>query len=198
MLNFVSYLCYQGTVPFMSAGLLSQIDQITKNNLSSPVGPPTRKSASTTHVYTDDNDTIVHTHADDIESLFYVLVWIVIRYDGPLGCERQFSNGEMTFLDRWSGVGDIGAASNSKMAFLLSQTREDDLRNQKSPYFKDLFKFVNGWRKVVAKNLTKGQAVTFSYVNPIFDRVLASMPDEKPTEMAMVMQDLITDHTNLA
>jgi hypothetical protein len=182
----------------MSAGLLSQIDQITKNNLSSPVGPPTRKSASTTHVYTDDNDTVVHTHADDIESLFYVLVWIVIRYDGPLGCERQFSNGEMTFLDCWSGVGDIGAASNSKMAFLLSQTRENDLRNQISPYFKDLFKFVNGWRKVVVKNLTKGQAVIFSYVIPIFDRVLASMPDEKPTEMAMVMQDLITDHMNLA
>jgi hypothetical protein len=41
-------------------------------------------------------------HADDIESLFYVFVWIMILYDGPLGRERADVNPKGTVLGRWS------------------------------------------------------------------------------------------------
>ncbi|KAF8547104.1 hypothetical protein OG21DRAFT_1490499 [Imleria badia] len=83
------------------------------------------------------------------------------------------------------------------MAFLVSHTREDDLRNQISPYFRDLFDLVNDWWKVAVKNISRDQVMTFSEVIPIFDWFLATMPDENPPEMAPSLQGLISDHMNL-
>lgn len=81
----------------------------------------------------------------------------------------------------------------------MYHSREEDLRNQISPYFENLFDLVNDWRKVVAKNATLHGAVTFTDVLPIFDHFLANMPlDEQPPEMTVVFQDLRIEQTNLA
>ena len=73
----------------MSAKLLLQLDRILKKNMSSSSpGSPIRKSVSTTCEYLEDDSKVEHTHADDIESLFYVFVWIIIQYDSPFGHKR--------------------------------------------------------------------------------------------------------------
>ena len=165
-------------------------------SLLSP-GSPICKSVSTMCEYLEDDSKVEHTHVDDIKSLFYVFVWIIIQYDGCFGCKRQLNVNDSTLLDHWSRLREVGVAgaTDTKMAFLISHTHGDDLREQISPYFKDLFNLAMDWWKVVAKNLNKDQAVTFSDVLPIFNAFLANMPcDNKPPEMMTILQNLKCDH----
>ena len=69
----------------MSINLLNQIQGFVKQG--SQANHPTCKTLSNMCVFLDDNVTVKHLHADDVESLFYVLVWIMVLYDGLLGHE---------------------------------------------------------------------------------------------------------------
>ena len=186
----------------MLAKLLLQLNHILKKNLSSSFpGSPICKSVSTTCEYLEDDSKVEHTHVDDIESLFYVFVWIIIQYDGPFGHKRQLNVNDSALLDHWSGLGEAGVAgaADAKMAFLISHACRDDLREQISLYFKDLFNLAMDWWKAVAKNLNKDQAVTFSDVLPIFDAFLANMPcNDKPPEMMTILRDLKCNHSFIA
>ena len=186
----------------MLAKLLLQLDRILKKNMSlSSPGSPICKSVSTTCEYLEDDSKVEHTHADDIEALFYVFVWIIIQYDGPFRHKCQLNVNDSTLLDHWSRLREAGVAgaADAKMAFLISHAREDDLREQISPYFKDLFNLALDWRKAVAKNLNKDQAVTFSDILPIFDAFLANMPcNDKPPEMTTILRDLKCDYSFIA
>lgn len=98
-----------------------------------------------------------HTYADNIESLFYIFIWIIIQYNGPFGCKCQLNvNGSM-LLDCWSRLGEseVAGAVDTKTAFLISHACEDNLRKEISPYFKDLFNSTMNWQKEVAKNINK-------------------------------------------
>ncbi|KIM58162.1 hypothetical protein SCLCIDRAFT_128817 [Scleroderma citrinum Foug A] len=70
---------------------------------------------------------VCHTYADDIESLFYAFVWIIIRYNGPLGQEHPNSTTftyDRSILLAWTeqALDDLGHALDSKIAFLVDPT----------------------------------------------------------------------------
>ena len=118
-----------------------------------------RRSKGGSRIYKEDNLTSVqlhgddfrvhHTPADDIESLFYVLVWILVLYDGPLGWERQGFDFESSILSKWSEstIPNLWVARNSKLAFIVDQNPET-MKSCVSPYFSDLAPLAEKWREI--------------------------------------------------
>ncbi|KAI5983935.1 hypothetical protein F5J12DRAFT_787699 [Pisolithus orientalis] len=139
---------------------------------------------------------ILEFEADnDIKSLFYVFIWILILYDGPLGHKHQDISHEKTLLGLWSEkvAEDLEIARCTKFTFLndLSELRLD---SEVSQYFQDLIPLANEWCILLGQSLLSGTAVQFSDVISIFDCFLASMPYEKPLEMMNAFQQIIAQH----
>ena len=92
---------FNSTIPFFSIKLLKQISHALQ-----------KRSKGGSYIYKEDNFTSVQLHGDDfkvhytpadnLESLFYILIWILILYDGPLGWEWQGFNFESSILGKWS------------------------------------------------------------------------------------------------
>ncbi|KAI6030964.1 hypothetical protein F5J12DRAFT_779972 [Pisolithus orientalis] len=184
----------KGTVPFFSVNILCQLKEaITKSGKTNV--PSIQKSTSLTHVFINHPTTIHHTFADDIESLFYIFIWILILYDGPLGHKCQAISHEKTLLGLWSekAAEDLKIARCAKFTFLndLSELRLD---SEVSQYFQDLIPLANEWSILLGQSLLSGTAVQFSDIISLFDCFLASMPYEKPLEMMNAFQQIIAQH----
>ncbi|KIN93286.1 hypothetical protein M404DRAFT_36223 [Pisolithus tinctorius Marx 270] len=163
-----------GTVPFLSVNILCQLKEaITKSGKTNV--PLIRKSASLTCVFIDHPTTIHHTFADDIESLFYIFIWILILYDGPLGHERQDISHEKTLLGLWSEkvAKDLKIARCAKFTF-LNDPSELRLDSEVSQYFQDLIPLANKWCILLGR-----------------------MPYKKPPEMTNAFQQIIAQHKAL-
>ncbi|KAI5988229.1 hypothetical protein F5J12DRAFT_898293 [Pisolithus orientalis] len=183
-----------GTVPFLSVNILCQLKEaITKSGKTNV--PSIWKSASLTCIFINHPTTIHHTFADDIKSLFYIFIWILILYDGPLGHKHQDISHEKTLLGLWSekAAEDLKIARCTKFTFLndLSKSRLD---SEVSQYFQDLIPLANKWHVLLGQSLLSGTAVQFSDIISLFDCFLASMPYEKPLEMTNAFQQIITQH----
>ncbi|KAI5986703.1 hypothetical protein F5J12DRAFT_787214 [Pisolithus orientalis] len=126
---------------------------------------------------------------NDIESLFYIFIWILILYDGPLDHECQDISHEKTLLGLWSekAAKDLKITRCAKFTFLndLSKLRLD---SKVSQYFQDLIPLANKWHILLGQSLLSGTAVQFSDVISLFDHFLASIPYEKPLEMMNAFQ----------
>lgn len=148
-------------------------------------------------------DLVTHTHADDIESLFYVLLWIMIMYSSPLGCEHQDVDPQKMILGRWINNDDpstaLATAQDAKTSFLVAEKRNMDFHEQVSPYFRNLLPLMDEWQIMIAKNIQVSieNHITFQDVLPIFDHFLAQMPNEKPAEITNAVQGIRTNHTKL-
>ncbi|KAI6002562.1 hypothetical protein F5J12DRAFT_783738 [Pisolithus orientalis] len=187
----------KGKVPFLSVNILCQLKEaITKSGKTNV--PSIRKSTSLTHIFIDHPTTIHHTFVDDIKSLFYIFIWILILYDGPLGHEHQDISHEKTLLGLWSEkvAKDLKIARCAKFTFLndLSELRLDSELLQ---YFQDLIPLANEWCILLGQSLLSGTAVQFSDIISLFDCFLASMPYEKPLEMMNAFQQIIAQHKAL-
>ena len=184
----------QGTLPFLSTSLLNQLAKVVGPMESSP----TQKSASRTRVNLESPIAIKHTYADDIESLFYVFIWILVLYDGPLGREREGVEHDDTLLPFWSEEvsKNLAAAKCAKFTFLISKRSELDA--QISPYFADLLPLAESWRVLLGHYVHKEALVPFDEVLKIFDDFLATMPNsEKPPVMANTLHEIVKQHSVL-
>ncbi|KAI6006705.1 hypothetical protein F5J12DRAFT_782940 [Pisolithus orientalis] len=176
----------KGTVPFLSVNILCQLKKaITKSGKTNV--PLIQKSTSLTHIFINHPTTIHHTFADDIESLFYVFIWILILYDGPLGHKHQ---------DSEKVAKDLEIARCTKFTF-LNDPSESRLDSEVLQYFQDLIPLANEWCILLGQSLLSRTAVQFSDIISLFDRFLASMPYEKPLEMTNAFQQIITQHKAL-
>ncbi|KAI6154776.1 hypothetical protein BKA82DRAFT_4010539 [Pisolithus tinctorius] len=175
---------------------LGGTEAITKSGKTNV--PSIRKSASLTCIFIDHPTTIHHTFVDDIESLFYVFIWILILYDGPLGHECQDISHEKTLLGLWSekAAEDLKIARCAKFTF-LNDPSESRLDSKVSQYFQDLIPLANKWRVLLGWSLLSRTAVQFSDIISLFDHFLASMPYEKPPEMMNAFQQIIAQHKAL-
>ena len=127
-----------------------------------------------------------HTYADDIESLFYAFVWIIIRYNGPLGRERPDSTTftyDRSILSAWTeqALDNLGCALDLKIAFLVDPTASL-LRHEISPYFVDLFDLADNWRRLHGKAYYMDVSVGFNEVAAVLDEFIATMPDDKKSK----------------
>ncbi|KAI6002439.1 hypothetical protein F5J12DRAFT_948084 [Pisolithus orientalis] len=185
-----------GTVPFLSVNILCQLKEaITKSGTNVP---SIQKSASLTHIFIDHPTTIHHTFADNIKSLFYIFIWILILYDGPLGHECQDISHEKTLLGLWSEkvAEDLKITRCAKFTF-LNDPSKSRLDSEVSQYFQDLIPLANEWHVLLGQSLLSGTAVQFSDTISLLDCFLASMLYKKPPEMMNAFQQIIAQHKAL-
>jgi hypothetical protein len=99
---------------------------------------------------------IDHQPADDLESLFYVLVWICVLYDGPNNSPRTDISFEFMPLYKWAeqdfARGDFAMCSLSKFE-LMTSPDTSALTEHITPYFKCLEPFLLEWRTKIGKTL---------------------------------------------
>ncbi|KAI6139398.1 hypothetical protein BKA82DRAFT_141488, partial [Pisolithus tinctorius] len=184
-------------IPFLSVNILCQLKEATTKSGKTNV-PLIQKSASLTCIFIDHPTTIHHTFADDIESLFYIFIWILILYDGPLGHKHQDISHEKTLLGLWSEkvAKDLEISRCTKFTF-LNDPSESRLDSEVSQYFQDLIPLANEWHILLGQSLLSGTAVQFSDIISLFDHFLASMPYKKPPEMMNAFQQIIAQHKAL-
>ncbi|KIM55112.1 hypothetical protein SCLCIDRAFT_30622 [Scleroderma citrinum Foug A] len=187
-----------GTVPFISTNLLCQINDALSASgrpLASVHKIAPHQSTSITHMQFQQHFSVRHTYADDIKSLFYAFVWIIIRYNGPLGQERpipQLSHMTEQALD------DLGHALDSKIAFLVNPTASL-LRREILPYFVDLFNLADNWRRLHSKAYYTGVSVGFNEVAAVLDEFITTMPnDKKSPEFETIALQLQEDSATIA
>ena len=154
------------------------------------------KTASLTRVFINDPIAICHTYTDDVESLLYVLTWIIVLHDGPLGHEHCDVGHKKTFLALWSkkAACDLLIASNAKFTFLMDSNNET-LDNIITPYCRDLVPLIHQWCQLHREALLSQTLVQISDVAKILDTFIAGMPDvEQPVEMPSTLKYLIEQH----
>ena len=126
-----------------------------------------------------------HEPADDMESLFYVLVWTMVLYDGPLGRERQDFDFESSILGEWSegAVHKLEIARNSKVSFIVDP-EPDVLSGLVSQYFSDLVPLAEQWRGIFREKYNARQKVDFDSLLQVTDKFLETMlPEDTPEIM---------------
>lgn len=87
----------KGTLPFMSINIFHQL-AATFTNSAAMTLQSIHKMAYLTWVFINDSMSICHSYADNVKSLLYVLVWIIIMCDIPLGHECRNIGHEKTFF----------------------------------------------------------------------------------------------------
>ena len=142
-----------------------------------------RQSTSITHLQFQQHFSVHHTFANDIKSLFYTFIWIIIRYNGPLGREHPDSTTftyDRSVLLAWTeqALDDLGHALDSKIAFLVDP-KALLLRCEISPYFADLFDLADNWRKLHGKAYYTDGNIEFDEVAAILDKFITTMPDDE-------------------
>jgi len=184
----------QGTLPFLSMSLLDQLRDFVHPIEASPA----RKSASCTHVNLQSPVMIRHTYADNIESLFYIFIWILVLYDGPLGHKHEGIGHENTLLSFWSEEAskNLETAKFTKFTFLVS--KRSNLNTQIAPYFADLLPLAESWHALLGQYVHKEASVPFDEVLQILDDFLSKMPDsEKPPVMVNMLHKIVEQHSLL-
>ena len=193
-------------VPFISICLLCQI-----NDALSASGRPLasvhkivpRQSTSITHMQFQKHFSVCHTYVDDIESLFYTFIWIIICYNGPLGRERPDSitfTYNRSILSAWTeqALDNLGRALDLKIAFLVNPAALL-LWREISPYFVDLFDFADSWRRLHSKAHYTGGSIGLNEVAAILDDFITTMPnDEKSPEFENITLQLQEDSIAVA
>ena len=94
---------------------------------------------------------IKHTYADDIESLFYVFIWILVLYNGPLACEHEGTGHKNMLLSFWSEETsrNLKIAQSVKFMFLIGNQSKSDV--QIVPYFTNLLPLAELWHMLLGE-----------------------------------------------
>jgi hypothetical protein len=121
---------------------------------------------------------------DDIESLFYVFIWICIMFSGPLGLEREVKLEENWLPYEWSRVSLILCQRAKSMYFLNIGTSLD----QFDPYFDPLLPLARDWTDLLRYNfplttadgkISEHKPVTFDDAIELLEKHLALLPDDE-------------------
>jgi hypothetical protein len=156
-------------MPFMSRQLLYQLAEATR-------AEPTRKQASSSRPYPTKQ--IRHTYADDLESLFYVFIFICIEYSGPLGMKRKLKGPEWLPY-AWS-ANTYKECNEVKTTFFYHSKNIAKLRLQFDPYFKNLVPLAEDWFMLIRNN-ENPDAVRFDDVLQMLKKHYDELPKDEPS-----------------
>ncbi|KIM52516.1 hypothetical protein SCLCIDRAFT_140955, partial [Scleroderma citrinum Foug A] len=98
------------------------------------------------------NSGVTHTVADDLESFFYVFMWLCILYDGREGSSNRESLDNGFIVHAWGeggmGPGGVTLVLNAKIRFLYSPGNSI-IDTQFTPYFNNLKPLAKEWKQLV-------------------------------------------------
>jgi hypothetical protein len=136
------------------------------------------KCASNSHVVSA--RLIIHRFEDDLESVFYVFIWICIGYRGPLGVKCVLDKRYNWLVHKWSAV-TFKACNNEKTTFFY-HSHAHKFEEQFHPYFKNLVPLAVEWYELI-RNKGPSNAVTFQEVLDLLDKHLAELLKELSPEL---------------
>lgn len=94
---------------------------------------------------------VVHEVADDLESFFYVFMWICVLHSGPNGAVCTPPENNTSIVQGWGEAamttGGLTHAFNAKCAFVHAPNKIID--EQFTPYFQNLTYLAKEWRALV-------------------------------------------------
>ncbi|KAG2746867.1 hypothetical protein P692DRAFT_201806861 [Suillus brevipes Sb2] len=120
---------------------------------------------------------------DDIESLYYIFIWICIMFSGPLGLEHEVKLEEELPYE-WSHV-SLCLCQHAKSMYFL------DIGNsltQFDPYFEPLLPLARDWMNLLRYNfllttadgeISEHKPVTFDDAIELLEKHLALLPDNE-------------------
>jgi hypothetical protein len=156
-------------MPFMSRKLLYQLAEATREESA-------RKQASSSKPYPTKK--IRHTYADDLESLFYVFVFICIEYGGPLGMKRKLKGpGWLPYA--WS-ANTYKECNEVKTTFFYHPENVEKLQTQFDPYFRNLVPLAKDWFMLMRNN-ENPDAVRFDDVLQMLKKHYDELPKDEPS-----------------
>ncbi|KIM59997.1 hypothetical protein SCLCIDRAFT_16412 [Scleroderma citrinum Foug A] len=122
----VKYPKATGTLPFASLHILRQISDCNESMIS-------------------------HVAADDLESFFYVFMWLCVLHDSPNGSVRPWPEDDDFIVHAWGEgamhPGGLIFAQNAKSHFIYSPNTIID--KQFTPYFDNLKPLAKEWKDLI-------------------------------------------------
>jgi hypothetical protein len=127
-----------------------------------------------------------HEPSDDLESFFYVLIWMCIHYAGP-GQWREGYKHNKAYLNWIKGQSLDDIADHKRSAIINHDTFKDRISSQFSPYFRDLVPCINELRVEIAKpyredsyrDLPADKFVTHGKMVEILNNAYGYLPDRE-------------------
>lgn len=173
--------------PFMSHSLLFQLSEAVG---SSVMSQNSWKHASHSHIQAP--PLIMHGCQDDLESVFYVFIWICIGYRGPLGVKcvlgpRKQSEGDW-LLRLWS-TNSFKENGNEKTSFFF-HLHAHKFREQFHPYFHDLLPLAEEWYELI-RSKGPSHTVTFKEVIDLLTKHLNILPKNEPPPKLLFTRKVI-------
>ncbi|KAG1779854.1 hypothetical protein EV702DRAFT_965425 [Suillus placidus] len=126
---------------------------------------------------------VVQSFSDDLESLFFVFIWICIKFCGPHGQVREDLGNSIP--DRWNNM-DLESCAAFKGNFFASTKEEQRLVDEIHPYFNDLIPLATEWRATLKDNTEK--PVSFNDILTLLNSHLDRLPDDE--ELVSVVKTL--------
>lgn len=176
-----------GTLPFMSRSLLWQLSEAVGNPATSARSWKVKVATSS---LTKPPPLILHHYHDNLESLFYVLVYICIEFRGPLGvrCDLSADRSQEWLPHLWS-ASTLQVGGNVKTLFFFHPNAHK-LQKQFHPYFKTLLPLATEWYHLI-RNKGQSNAVTFQEVLDLLDTHLAKLPKDEPSPELLFARKVI-------
>ena len=127
---------------------------------------------------------VQHEPADDMESHFYVLVWNMVLYDGPLGRERQDFDFDSLILGQWSEcvIQNLESVRNLKVTFIVDADPGVLLKHV-SQYCSNLVPLAEQWWGIFRERFITREKVDFDSLLQVTDKFLETMLPEDPPEI---------------
>ncbi|KAG1895577.1 uncharacterized protein F5891DRAFT_1194099 [Suillus fuscotomentosus] len=125
---------------------------------------------------------VTHVYQDDLESMFYVFIWVCIEFRDPLGMKRvlptilpQYSLQRVKWITQeWSASTYQKCGDSKTQFFHQSEHYTKELSRQFDPYFESLLPLALEWYDLV-KNPDR---LLFDNVIDLLGRHIAALPKE--------------------
>ncbi|PPQ92533.1 hypothetical protein CVT25_010366, partial [Psilocybe cyanescens] len=124
-----------------------------------------------------------HQAHHDIESFFYILLWIMLQYAGPGGIERQDINIEsFGTIEGWihgNSIEEIGINKANSMMTIMPAIFKKGVINLCTPYFQDLTPCLEELRQMIFITGNLGPSKpTHQDIIAILRKALVGLPDD--------------------
>ncbi|KAG2079814.1 uncharacterized protein F5147DRAFT_661645 [Suillus discolor] len=161
----------------MSRKLLSQLVQADLAHLTQPIvsptfsNPPQSRKTSSTSAPPQPLATIVQNHSNDLESVLWIFLWVLLNYSGPLWMERNQAG---LMMEGWNDPNTTLCVGSK---YVLYHSGKAAFLRQIDPYFADLTQLADDWLELMRYN--DEHPVAFDAVLELLDSFLSNYKTEE-------------------
>ncbi|KAG1888892.1 uncharacterized protein F5891DRAFT_987736 [Suillus fuscotomentosus] len=118
---------------------------------------------------------VIQCFSDNLESIFFIFIWICIKFCGTHGQVHQDTIGN-SISDCWNNM-DLESCTAFKGNFFATKKEEHCLVDEIHPYFKDLIPLAKEWCMALKDNMEN--PVSFNTILTLLNTHLDCLPDDE-------------------